>query len=1020
MTFTQRKRFAAVVLPFFLAGTGAYATTWYVGTTNCSDCTGGSCGSSSTPWCTIAYAIAHASNGDTIIVKDGTYTEHDLDFGGKAITIQSQNGPQNCTIDCNDSGRAFYFHTSETSSSIVDGFTILDGNTQDEGGGIRCEAASPQILDCVFESCTAAHGGAISLRGGSDALVQDCTFTGNSTSGYGGAVDVYDNSDPDLIGLVIDGTNTADSGGGINVYQADATITGCEITGVTVTGSGGGIYIYSAPTGVTLTDCTISGCSASNGVGGAVRLSDSEVGLTDCVFTENDANSDGGGIYGLNASVSLDECTIGANTSSGSGGGIYLEGDGANTWLSATDTDFTGNTAANEGGGLYEWIPSTGSVSNITRCAFTNNEAGTKGGGIRIRGYPNWGGDPTVIVNLSNCLIADNTVASSSGGKGGGAYIYKAEAPFVNCTISGNEITGSSPEGGALYIEGLPDHNDIDLRNSIVWNNTTPQFETQNEDTTINVSYSDVDLGEDHLVDGGGNIDNEDPMFAESFELGDYRLSRGSPCIDAAKSCDCTGDCDDGDLVMAARKVDHICTDETGDDCTNEDLIDMGCYEAFGGVVYVDKDATGDDNGLSWADAYDDLQDGFSKAGNPETFEEWDPAVCEIWVAEGSYKPDDCTSCSSYRTSTFALVEGVGIYGGFDGTETARSQRDPQDNETILTGLIGSPGLTRVYHVVTAADTITDATEFDGFTVKLGRSDGGGTDQDKGAGLYIDGSPTLKQLIVSDNLGDHGAGVYIKSGNSTFTDCAFVDNNATDAGGGVGTGGAVYIASGGSGSIEFLRCNFNNNLALDKGGGVYTDSTGAEPHFTNCLFYRNDANKSDTDTRGGAIYTNRKVVLLQCTFGKNWCGEDNMGGAVYNAAGNSVLKNCVLWKNYSTSSEHHDSEDDQIKIASGSVTATFTTIENIDSLSGGQNSGVNPRYKNFSSDDFELDPVACGDHSCTSTSIDQGEDDDCTGLCDTGGGGDSGGDVKKRTRKINLDNRSDLIDRGALETQSGP
>jgi hypothetical protein len=52
---------------------------------------------------TIQAGIDAAVNGDTVLVADGTYTgvgNRDIDFKGKAITVKSENGPENCIIDC--------------------------------------------------------------------------------------------------------------------------------------------------------------------------------------------------------------------------------------------------------------------------------------------------------------------------------------------------------------------------------------------------------------------------------------------------------------------------------------------------------------------------------------------------------------------------------------------------------------------------------------------------------------------------------------------------------------------------------------------------------------------------------------------------------------------------------------------------------------------------------------------------------------------------------------------------------
>ncbi len=79
---------------------------------------------------TIQSAIDAAHTGDTVLVADGTYTgefNKDLDLYGKAITVESENGPVNCIIDCEADGRGFNINKRETSSTIIRGFTIRNG-----------------------------------------------------------------------------------------------------------------------------------------------------------------------------------------------------------------------------------------------------------------------------------------------------------------------------------------------------------------------------------------------------------------------------------------------------------------------------------------------------------------------------------------------------------------------------------------------------------------------------------------------------------------------------------------------------------------------------------------------------------------------------------------------------------------------------------------------------------------------------------------------------------------------------
>ena len=98
------------------------------------------------------------------------------------------------------------------------------------------------------------------------------------------------------------------------------------------------------------------------------------------------------------------------------------------------------------------------------------------------------------------------------------------------------------------------------------------------------------------------------------------------------------------------------------------------------------------------------------------------------------------------------LKNGVGLYGGFAGAESLRSQRDPAANVSILSGEIGDPNSTsdNSYHVVIGSGT--DATAvLDGFTITAGNASGT-SPASQGGGLYDNnGSPILNNLIFLSN-----------------------------------------------------------------------------------------------------------------------------------------------------------------------------------------------------------------------------------------------------------------------------
>ena len=75
---------------------------------------------------TIQGAIDASSNGDTVIVRPGTYVEN-IDFVGKATTVKSELGAAVTTIDGNQSGTVASFVSGEDSDSVLEGFTLKNG-----------------------------------------------------------------------------------------------------------------------------------------------------------------------------------------------------------------------------------------------------------------------------------------------------------------------------------------------------------------------------------------------------------------------------------------------------------------------------------------------------------------------------------------------------------------------------------------------------------------------------------------------------------------------------------------------------------------------------------------------------------------------------------------------------------------------------------------------------------------------------------------------------------------------------
>ncbi len=340
-----------------------------------------------------------------------------------------------------------------------------------------------------------------------------------------------------------------------------------------------------------------------------------------------------------------------------------------------------------------------------------------------------------------------------------------------------------------------------------------------------------------------------------------------------------------------------------------EFFIDVDYHICDGTCVwYVDADAVGTGTGHTWGNAFNELQDALATARDGD----------EIWVAEGTYKPDQgAGQTPSDRSASFGLINEVGVYGGFDGTETIRDQRDWLAHETILSGEIGNGGITtdNSYHVVLSASN--DATAIlDGFTISGGYNVGEAFPDYVGAGMLVrpGGAPTVSNCLFTDNTGGAGGGLGAWStGSPSLFNCIFLNNRVT------GGGGAVSLQNS---SPMFRSCMFLGNSA-GSGGGIHALNNQAAPILSNCVFSGNT-----TTTDGGAIVNAGTGVhyppeLTNCSINENSAAED--GGGIYNYGGDDVtLNSCILWGNSDTGGT---GESAQFFNSSGAPTIQYSCLQ---------------------------------------------------------------------------------------------
>jgi len=463
------------------------------------------------PYSTIQSAINAAVNGDIVEVSpfpQPPYTyrglhNRDIDFLGKAITVRSKdpNDPAvvaatvidvQGTADPLHPHRGFIFQSGEGASSILTGFTIINGywrgldgvdandvagggagpggpggnGVDGFGGGIACIGSSPTIRNCIITDCT-AQGGDGGL-GGDGELVDPLTIIlnggngGNGGNGFGAGIFADTDSCPSIRYCQISDCNALSGDGG----RGGDGLDGIEdpvtpilpgtggIGGNAGDAAGGGLYCGHD---AIIENCTVednicngAGNGGDGGDGGDGYDGDPEgdpaippVGGGNGGGGGDCGDVYGGGIYyhySGTASV-LSDCTIKRNTavnngSPGAGGDGGAGGEGTQNGING----IPGGYGAALGGGVFydDW-----SMTTISGTEVSYNQAGD-GGGIYY--------DVGTFAVLNNSEIIANTAGRVGGGICGGSVgsMWPQPLEIHNCTISDNT---SSFGGGGIYLD---------------------------------------------------------------------------------------------------------------------------------------------------------------------------------------------------------------------------------------------------------------------------------------------------------------------------------------------------------------------------------------------------------------------------------------------------------------------------------------------------------------------------------------------------------------------------------------
>ena len=364
------------------------------------------------------------------------------------------------------------------------------------------------------------------------------------------------------------------------------------------------------------------------------------------------------------------------------------------------------------------------------------------------------------------------------------------------------------------------------------------------------------------------------------------------------------------------------CSGWVCDACYKLNSAEDGCEPQT--VVYVDYAAMGDDTGYNWADAYTNLSTALEN-------------VCEnqeVWVAQGTYVPTTCprhgagdTCDGNPEERHFFMKSNVTLYGGFSGTETLVTERDIENNTTIISGDMEEDD---VWNDTTKTwDNLDDNVRYifylfqddltnmviDGFSIQGSRDFGVFIAQDnnvltlrnnyftanRGAvrtrwnvdHTSVNTTLDIDSCVFEKNSGiDRGLkAVYVREGTLSITDTQFIDNygdfgsiletNNTDTTitGSTFTGNTaeannIYIEGG---TIDVSGSTFSNNVADDNdpennysSGGVF-GIRDADLTITDCTF---DSNAADNGSVATIDASGKKLTITGSTFTANAAVSD--------------------------------------------------------------------------------------------------------------------------------------------------
>lgn len=393
-------------------------------------------------------------NVDSIGLRDGLAAQGGAIINTGTLTITdsvlSNNEADGTTFQ--SGGGAIY----NNGGSVTILASRLQGNEASgiagRGGAILSDGGIVTVADgsAFWTNSAIRDGGAIALRAGADAQIEQTVFLGNSAgnatySGNGGALHVAGAGSSATLSRTTMADNTAsEHGGGVWRGSGTAISLGSSVLQGNAALNGGALY--NAGSSFAVNNTTFDANTATGGSGGALYTS-SYVLVTNSTFTANAAALSGGALAITAGLAALRNNTFG-DASDGSQGnvagtaGVSGVGDGGAVHVAPTadveitDTDFFGNRAMNEGGAL--WLSGQSDLTSSDSVFADNAAFGSNGGGgiFAVNG--------STLQILRAAFDRNSALIGSAINAGGGAQTATGFLSLTASDLGTAEVIGSS------------------------------------------------------------------------------------------------------------------------------------------------------------------------------------------------------------------------------------------------------------------------------------------------------------------------------------------------------------------------------------------------------------------------------------------------------------------------------------------------------------------------------------------------------------------------------------------------